>query len=78
MSIIDIDKEGWISTKNRVPEPRIRVEVCCIPEDMSKFIWKSIGRISPSNIWTISASESATMRKVFDNKLTHWRPRQDD
>ena len=78
MSIIDIDKEGWISTKDRVPEPRIKVEACCISEDMAKIIWESIASINPSGIWCIKASQSATQRKVFDNKLTHWRPRQDD
>lgn len=72
--MIDINKEGWISIKDNVPETRVRVEACCISEDMSSIVWKSIGRISPNSIWTISASESATMRKVFDNKLTHWRP----
>jgi len=70
------EKEGWISTYNSLPEPNTKVKVCCvhiIDWNMEQIIWESTGSVRPDGIWSITASESATMRKVFDHKLSHWK-----
>jgi len=69
--------EGWIDTRQSLPEPDVKVKTACITIldwNIEQTIWETIGSIRKDGIWRILASESATKRKVFDYKITHWKP----
>jgi len=72
-----VESEGWISTYNSLPEPNVRVKIVSVhiqDWNLEQIIWESVGSISPHGHWRVKASESATQRKVFDYKVTHWKP----
>lgn len=70
------EKNGWISTTISLPEAGTKVRVACIhihDWNLESILWESTGSVREDGIWRIAASESATLRKVFDYKLTHWK-----